>query len=159
MSCSVPGSSVNDYLRVSSNACLLSLWCNLTISSSDAPSSFCPQSFPAALSFPMISSSHQVVKVLELQLQDQSFQWVFRVDFLRIDWIELLAVQGTLKSLLQHRSTTIRKHQFFGAQPSLWSNSHIHRVKTIVFVVVHVVEKPWMVLILADWSPPRNDRA
>ena len=41
----------------------------------------------------------------------------------RIDWFELLAVQGTLKSLLL---TTVQKHQFFGAQPSLWSNSHIH---------------------------------
>ena len=36
----------------------------------------------------------------------------------RIDWFYLFAVQGTLKSLL--------KHQFFGTQPSLWSNSHIH---------------------------------
>ena len=41
----------------------------------------------------------------------------------RIDWFELLAVQGALKSLLQ---TTVQKHQFFGAQPSLWSSSHIH---------------------------------
>ena len=41
----------------------------------------------------------------------------------RIDWFDLLAVQGTLKSLLL---TTVQKHQFFGAQPSLWSNSHIH---------------------------------
>ena len=40
----------------------------------------------------------------------------------RIDWFDLLAVQGTLKSLLQHH---IQKHQFCGAQPSLWSNSHI----------------------------------
>ena len=40
----------------------------------------------------------------------------------RIDWFDLLAVQGTLKSLLQ---TTGQKHQFFSAQPSLWSNSHI----------------------------------
>ena len=40
----------------------------------------------------------------------------------RMDWLDLLAVQGTLKSLLQHYSS---KHQFFGAQPSLWSNSHI----------------------------------
>ena len=39
---------------------------------------------------------------------------------LRINWFDLLAVQGTLKSLLQ---TTVQKHQFFGAQPSLWSNS------------------------------------
>ena len=39
----------------------------------------------------------------------------------RIDWFDLLVVQGTLKSLLQHHSS---KHQFFGAQLSLWSNSH-----------------------------------
>ena len=39
----------------------------------------------------------------------------------RMDWLDLLAVQGTLKSLLQ---TTVQKHQFFGAQPSSQSNSH-----------------------------------
>ena len=44
------------------------------------PLSSCPQSFPASGSFPM--SSHQVAKVLELQLQHKSFQTVFRVDFL-----------------------------------------------------------------------------
>ena len=41
----------------------------------------------------------------------------------RMDWLDLLAVQGTLKSLLQHK---VQKHQFFGAQPSSQSNSHIH---------------------------------
>ena len=41
----------------------------------------------------------------------------------RMDWLDLLPVQGTLKSLLQHHSS---KHQFFSAQLSLWSNSHIH---------------------------------
>ena len=40
----------------------------------------------------------------------------------RIDWFDL-AVQGTLRNLLH---TTIQKYQFFSAQPSLWSNSHIH---------------------------------
>ena len=39
--------------------------------------------------------------------------------FFRIDWFDLLAVHRTLKSLLQHHSS---KHQFFGAQTSLWSN-------------------------------------
>ena len=43
-------------------------------------------------------SSYQVAKVLEFQLQHQSFQWVFRNDFLWIDWFDLLAMQGTLKS-------------------------------------------------------------
>ena len=41
----------------------------------------------------------------------------------KIDWFDLLAVQMILKSLL---STTVQKPQFFGAQPSLWFNSHIH---------------------------------
>ena len=43
----------------------------------------------------------------------------------RTDWFDLLEVQGTLKSLL---STTVQKHQFFGAQrkPFLWTSSHIH---------------------------------
>ena len=41
----------------------------------------------------------------------------------RMDWLDLLAVQGTLESLLQHHSS---KHQFFGAQLSSQSNSHIH---------------------------------
>ena len=41
----------------------------------------------------------------------------------KIDWLDLFAVQGTLKSLLQHYS---QKHQFFSAQLSLWFNSQIH---------------------------------
>ena len=41
----------------------------------------------------------------------------------RMDWLYLLAVQGTLKSLLQHHSSN---HQFFSIQPSSQSNSHIH---------------------------------
>ena len=40
----------------------------------------------------------------------------------RIDWVGLLAVQGTLKISI----TTVQKHQFFSTQLSLWSNSHIH---------------------------------
>ena len=40
----------------------------------------------------------------------------------RIDWFDLLAVQGTLKSLL---CPIVEKKELFGAQPSLWSNSHI----------------------------------
>ena len=41
----------------------------------------------------------------------------------RINWFDLLAVQGTLKSVLQH---SVQKHQFFSAQLSLWSNSHTY---------------------------------
>ena len=106
---------------VCSNSCLLSSSGHPTISSF-APFSSCPQSFPASGSFPMSWFFASDVKGLELQPQHQSFQWVFRVISFRIDWFDLLAVQGTLKSLLQHHSW---KHQFFGSQPSLFSNSHI----------------------------------
>ena len=57
-----------------------------------------PAIFPRILMlFQGVGSSHQIAKVLEFQLQHQSFQ--FRVDFFRIDWFDLLAVQGTLKSV------------------------------------------------------------
>ena len=55
--------------------------------------------------FKWVSSSHEVAKVLEFQLQHQFFQLIFSIDFLRMDWMDLLAVQGTLKSLLQHHSS------------------------------------------------------
>ena len=42
---------------------------------------------------------------MELQLQHQSFQIIFRIDSFRIDWLDLLAVQGVLKSILQHHSS------------------------------------------------------
>ena len=68
--------------RACSNSCLLSWWCHPTISSSVAPFSSCLQSFPASGLFQWLSSSHQVAKILELQLQHQSMQWIFRTDFL-----------------------------------------------------------------------------
>ena len=55
--------------------------------------------------FQWVNSSHQVAKVLEFQLQHQSFQWILRTDSFRKDWLDLLAVQGTLKSLCQHHSS------------------------------------------------------
>ena len=60
--------------------------------------------------FQWVGFLHQVAKVLELQLQQQSFQWIFRTDSFRMDWLDLLAVQGTLKSLLHHHSS---KASFF----------------------------------------------
>ena len=44
--------------------------------------------------FKWVSSLHLIVKVLEFQLQHQSFQWIFRLISFRIDWLDLLAVQG-----------------------------------------------------------------
>ena len=55
--------------------------------------------------FQWVSSSHQVAKVLEVQLQHQSFQWIFRTDLFSMDCLDLYAVQGTLKSLLQYHSS------------------------------------------------------
>ena len=54
--------------------------------------------------FQWVSSSHQVAKVLELQLHHQSFQWILRMISYRIDCFDLLAVQRTLKNLLQHHA-------------------------------------------------------
>ena len=68
---------------VCSNSCPLSRWCHPTISS-PSPPAFCLSQHQGL--FQWVSSSHQGAKVLELQLQHQSFQWIFRVDFL-YDWL------------------------------------------------------------------------
>ena len=67
--------------RVCSNSCPLSLWCHPTISFSVVSFS-CPQSFPTSGSFPMSQLFPSGGQILELQLQHQSFLWIFRVDFL-----------------------------------------------------------------------------
>ena len=82
MDCSTPGLPVPHHLLEFAQVHIHWVGCHPTISSSVAPFSSCPQSFPVSESFPMSRSSHQVAKVLELQLQHQSFQWVFRVDLL-----------------------------------------------------------------------------
>ena len=65
-----------------SNSCPLSWWCHPAISSSVSPS---PPAFNLSQHqglFQGVSSSHQVAKVLEFQLQNQSFQWTPRTDLL-----------------------------------------------------------------------------
>ena len=75
--------------------------------------------------FQWVSSSHQVAKILELQLQHQSFQWNIQGWFpLLTGLISLLSLKGLSRVF---SSTTVRQHQFFGTQLSLWSNSHNHR--------------------------------
>ena len=81
---------------------------------SDAIQPFCPLSSPfppAPISsqhqslFQRVNSSHKVARVLEFQLQHHSFKGhPGRISF-RMDWLDLLAVQGTVKSLLQHHSS------------------------------------------------------
>ena len=91
--------------RAYSNSCPSCQWCHPTISSSVIPFSSCLQSFPASGSFQMSQFFAKVAKVLEFQLQHQSFQWIFRWISFRMDWLDLLGVQGILKSLLQHHSS------------------------------------------------------
>ena len=55
--------------------------------------------------FKWVSSSHQVAKGLQFQLHHQSFQWTPGLISFRMDWLDLLAVQGTLKNLFQHHSS------------------------------------------------------
>ena len=65
--------------------------------------------------FQWVNSSHEVAKVLEFQLLHQSFQWTPRTISFRMDWLDLPAVQGTLKSLLKHHSSkpSILRHSAF----------------------------------------------
>ena len=85
-----------------SNSCPLSRWCHPTISPSVIPFSSCFQSFPASGSFPM----------------SRLFEYSGLISF-RIDWFDLLAVQGTLKSLLQHYSlkASVLQHSAFFMAP------------------------------------------
>ena len=104
--------------RPCSNSCPLSQWCHQTISSSVVPFSSCFQSFLASGTFPIVSSSHQMVKISEFQLQYQSFQWIFRTDFLS-DW--LTGSPCTSRDSQESSPTphTVQRHQFFGAKLSL----------------------------------------
>ena len=86
MDCNAPGFPVLHYLLEFAQSHLLSPWCHSTSCPLSSPS-------PAAFNlsqhqglFQWVSSSHQVARVLEFQLQHQSFQWIVRVDFLW-DWL------------------------------------------------------------------------
>ena len=106
------------------NSCALSRWCHLAISSSVVPFSSCPQSLPTSGSFPMsqlftwggqsigVSVS---ASVLPMNTQDWS----------PLGWTGWISLQSKGFSRV-FSSTTVQKHQFFGAQLSSKSNSHIH---------------------------------
>ena len=90
---------------VYSNSCPLSQWCHATISSSVVPFS-CLQSFSASGSFQMsqlFTPGGQSIGV-SASAFSPSNKYSGLISF-RIDWLDLLAVQGTLKSLLQHHSS------------------------------------------------------
>ena len=108
--------------QVCSNSYPLNWYCHPTISSSVIPFS-CPQSFPASRSFQMsqlfASSSQSIgVSVSTPVLPMNTQNWF------PLGWTGWISMQS--KGLSRVFScTTIRKHQFFGAHPSLWSNSYI----------------------------------
>ena len=110
---------------VCSNSFPLNQWYYLTISSSATPMSSCPQSFPALGSFPMcwlfvsVGSLYQNIGASALaSILPINYS---RLISFRIDWFDLLAVQGTLKSLLQHHSwkkSVLQCSAFFTVQLS-----------------------------------------
>ena len=95
-------------LGVYSNSSPLSRWCHSTISSSVIPFSSCRQSFPASGSFPMSKFFTSCGQSFSFSISPSNEH--SGLIFFRMDWLDLLAVQGTLKSLLQHHSS---KASFF----------------------------------------------
>ena len=128
--------------RVHPNPCPFSQWCHPTISSSVIPFSFCPQSFPASGSFPLsqlFASDGQSIRVSSLAsvLPMKTQDW----SPLRMDWLDLLAVQGTLKSLLQHhnsKASILRRSAFFTVQ---LSHPYMTIGKTIALTTQTFVDK------------------
>ena len=106
-----------------SNSCPLSWWCPTIISCSVVPFSTCLQSFPASGSFQMSILCIRWPKYWSFAFNISPSNRYSGLIFIRMDWLELIVVQGTLKNLLQHHSS---KHQFFSTQLSLQSKSHIH---------------------------------
>ena len=127
--------------RACSNSCPLSQGCHPTISSSVIPFSSCLQSFPASGSFPE--------SVLHIRWPEH---WSFSLSIspsneysglisFRVDWLDLLAVQGTLKSLLQHPSSkaSILWHSAFLTVQL--SHPHMTTGKTIALTIWTLVSK------------------
>ena len=107
--------------RVYANSCPSSQWCHPTISSSVVSFSSCLQSFPASRSFQMsqlFTSGAQSIgasaSALPMNIQDWS----------PLGWTGWISLQSKGLSRI-FSNTTVQKHQFFGAQLSLWSNSHV----------------------------------
>ena len=92
-----------------SNSCPLSCLCHPAVCSSAVPFSSCLQSFPASGSFPMNQFFTSHVKYWSFNFSiSPSNEYSGLISF-RIDWSDFLAVQGTLKSLLQHHSSKASK--------------------------------------------------
>ena len=126
---------------VCSNSCPLSQWCHPTISFSVAPFSSCLQSSPASASFPVNQLFASGGQRIGVSASASAFQWIFRVDSFRIDRLDLLAVQGTLKSLLQHhnaKASILQHSAFFIVQ---LSHLYMTAEKTIALSIWTFVSK------------------
>ena len=133
-------------LGVCSNSCPLNQWCHPNILSSVVPFFSCPQSFPASRSFPMsqlfILSGRGIrasasASVLPMNIQG----WLSKGSHRRIDCFDLLAVQGALKSLLQHhnsKASVLQHSTFFMVQ---LSHLYVTTGKTIAFTIWNFVSK------------------
>ena len=109
---------------VCSNSCPLTRWCHPTISSFVAPFSSCPQSFPASRSFPMCQLIVSGGQLLELHptasvVPMNIWGWFT----LGLTGLIPLLSKGLLRVF---SNTSVQKHQFFSAQPSLRSFISIH---------------------------------
>ena len=110
---------------VCSNSCPLSQWCHPTILSSVIPfSSYLQSSYHQGL-FQGVGSSHQVAKELEFQLQHQSVLPTNIQDWFPVRLTGLIFLLSKELSRVFF-NITVQKHESFGNQLSLWSNSHIH---------------------------------
>ena len=108
--------------EIYSNSCPLSRWCHTAVSSSVVPLSFCPPSLPSIRVF----SNESTLRMKWPKYWSFSFsispsnEYSGLISF-RMDWLDLLAVQGTLERLLQHHSTKasiFRCSAFFTVQLS-----------------------------------------
>ena len=121
--CGKPGFTVSQSLRACLNSCPLSRWCHPTILPSFTRLSSWPQSFPASESFPVsrlfASGGQSIGASVSASVLPMSIQgWFF---FFFQDWLVWSPGVSQVFS-----NTTVRKHQYFGAQSSLWSSSHTH---------------------------------
>ena len=109
---------------VHSDSCPSSQWCHPDISSFVIPFSSCSQSLPASESFPMsqlFAWGGQSIGVSALA----SFLPKNIQDWSPLGWTDWISLQSKGLSRV-FSNTTFQKHQFFGTQPSVQSNSHIH---------------------------------
>ena len=107
-----------------SNSCPLSQWCHPTISSSVIPYSSCLQSCLASGSFPVsqfFASDDQNIGVSA----SASVLPINSLGWFPLELTGLISLQSKGLSRVFSK-TTVQKYQFFSAQLSLWSNSHIH---------------------------------